>query len=323
MPGEAMAYGDPGISWRGGERGGAVAVTTRRRPAWMERPSVSTQVLKTAVLLAVVAVMVLPFVYVVAVSFSSAADVLAGGLVLLPAHPTGAAYESILRGGIVVRALLVSTGITAAGTALSMGLTTTMAYGLTRTRDVPGSRVALFLVLGTLLFSAGIIPNYLLVKSLHLLDTYWAVILPGAVSAFNLVVVRQFFMAIPYELIESARLDGANDLQILVRIVLPLSKAVLAVIALFYAVGYWNDFFNALLYLNDASMWPVQLVLRQYVLQGTPLGDVQLNPLLGQPPPPQSFQMAVVVLGTLPILLVYPLLQRYFTKGVLTGAVKG
>jgi ABC-type glycerol-3-phosphate transport system permease component len=289
----------------------------------MERPSVSTQVLKTAVLLAVVAVMVLPFVYVVAVSFSSAADVLAGGLVLLPAHPTGAAYESILRGGIVVRALLVSTGITAAGTALSMGLTTTMAYGLTRTRDVPGSRVALFLVLGTLLFSAGIIPNYLLVKSLHLLDTYWAVILPGAVSAFNLVVVRQFFMAIPYELIESARLDGANDLQILVRIVLPLSKAVLAVIALFYAVGYWNDFFNALLYLNDASMWPVQLVLRQYVLQGTPLGDVQLNPLLGQPPPPQSFQMAVVVLGTLPILLVYPLLQRYFTKGVLTGAVKG
>ncbi|HXM53928.1 MAG TPA: carbohydrate ABC transporter permease [Candidatus Dormibacteraeota bacterium] len=300
-----------------------MAVTARRRPVWMERPSIPTQLLKTTVLLAIVVVMVLPFVYVVAVSFSSAADVLAGGLVLLPAHPTGAAYESILRGGIVARALLVSTGITVAGTALSMGLTTTMAYGLTRTRDVPGSRLALLLVLGTLLFSAGIIPNYLLVKSLHLLDTYWAVILPGAVSAFNLVVVRQFFMAIPYELIESARLDGANDLQILVRVVLPLSKAVLAVIALFYAVGYWNDFFNALLYLNDASMWPVQLVLRQYVLQGTPLGDVQLNPLLGQPPPPQSFQMAVVVLGTLPILLVYPLLQRYFTKGVLTGAIKG
>ena len=137
------------------------------------------------------------------------------------------------------------------------------------------------------------------------------------------MVIRQFFMGIPRELIDSARMDGANDLQILLRIVLPLSRAVLAVIALFYAVGYWNDFFNALLYLNDSSMWPVQLVLRQYVLQGTPLGDVQLNPLLGQPPPPQSFQMAVVVLGTLPILLVYPLLQRYFTKGVLTGAIKG
>ena len=300
-----------------------MAVITRQRPVWMERPSIPTQLLKTVVLLAIVAVMVLPFVYMVAVSFSSAADVLAGGLVLLPAHPTGTAYESILRGGIVARALLVSAGITVAGTALSMGLTTTMAYGLTRTRDVPGSRLALLLVPGTLLFSAGIIPNYLLVKSLHLLNTYLAVILPGAISAFNLVVVRQFFMAIPYELIESARLDGANDLQIFVRVVLPLSKAVLAVVALFYAVGYWNDFFNALLYLNDASMWPVQLVLRQYVLQGTPLGDVQLNPLLGQPPPPQSFQMAVVVLGTLPILLVYPLLQRYFTKGVLTGAIKG
>jgi putative aldouronate transport system permease protein len=206
---------------------------------------------------------------------------------------------------------------------LSMALTTTMAYALTRTREVPGSRLALLLVLGTLMFSAGIIPNYLLVKSLHLLNSYLALILPGAVSAFNLVVIRQFFMGIPQELIDSARMDGANDLQILVRIMLPLSKAVLAVIALFYAVGYWNDFFNALLYLDDASMWPVQLVLRQYVLQGTPLGDVQMNPLLGEPPPPQSFQMAVVVLGTLPILLVYPLLQRYFTKGVLTGAIKG
>jgi putative aldouronate transport system permease protein len=294
-----------------------------RRPPWMERPSIPTQLLKTVILLAVVVVMVFPFVYMVAVSFASAADVLRGGIVLWPAHPTGVAYESILRGGIVARALLVSVGITVTGTALSMVMTTTLAYGLTRTRDVPGSRLALLLVLGTLLFSAGVIPNYLLVKSLHLLNTYWAVILPGTVSAFNLVVIRQFFMGIPRELIDSARMDGANDLQIMLRIVLPLSKAVLAVIALFYAVSYWNDFFNALLYLNDSAMWPVQLVLRQYVLQGTPLGDIQMNPLLGEPPPPQSFQMAVVVLGTLPILLVYPLLQRYFTKGVLTGAIKG
>jgi putative aldouronate transport system permease protein len=294
-----------------------------QRPAWMERPSIPTQLVKTVVLVAIVLVMLFPFVYMTAVSFASAVDVLRGGLILWPAHPTATAYESILRGGIVARALLVSVGVTVVGTALSMVLTTTTAYALTRTRDVPGSRVALLLVLGTLLFSAGIIPNYLLVKSLHLLNTYWALILPGAISAFNLVVIRQFFMGIPQELVDSARMDGANDLQILVRIVLPLSKAVLAVIALFYAVGYWNDFFNALLYLNDSSMWPVQLVLRQYVLQGTPLGDVQMNPLLGEPPPPQSFQMAIVVLGTLPILLVYPLLQRYFTKGVLTGAIKG
>jgi putative aldouronate transport system permease protein len=293
------------------------------RPAWMERPSGPTQALKTVVLVAIVALMVFPFLSMLAVSLASARDVLAGGLVLWPAHPTTVAYESILRGGIVTRAMLVSVGITVAGTLLSMGLTTTMAYALTRTRDVPGSRLALLLVLGTLLFSAGIIPNYLLVKSLHLLNTYWALILPGAVSGFNLVVIRQFFLGIPQDLLDSARMDGANDLQILWRIVLPLSKAVLAVVALFYAVGLWNDFFNALLYLNDSSMWPVQLVLRQYVLQGTPLGDVQSNPLLGDPPPPRSFQMAIVVLGTLPILLAYPFLQRYFTRGVLTGAVKG
>jgi putative aldouronate transport system permease protein len=293
------------------------------RPVWMERPSIPTQALKTAVLLTIVALMALPFVYIAAVSLASARDVLAGGLILWPAHPTMEAYASILRGGIVARALLVSIGITVTGTALAMGLTTTMAYGLTRIRDVPGSRFVLLLVLGTLLFSAGIIPNFLLVKSLHLLNTYGALILPGAVSAFNLVVVRQFFLAIPQDLIDSARIDGANDVQILWRVVLPLSKAVLAVVALFYAVGIWNDFFNALLYVNDASMWPVQLVLRQYVLQGTPLGDIQTNPLLGQPPPPQSFQMAIVVLGTLPILVVYPFLQRYFTRGVLTGAIKG
>jgi putative aldouronate transport system permease protein len=290
----------------------------------MERPSAPTQALKTVVLLAIVVLMAFPFLYMLAVSLASAKDVLGGGLILLPAHPTTVAYESILRGGIVARALLVSVGVTVTGTLIAMALTTTMAYALTRTREVPGSRLALLLVLGTLLFSAGIIPNYLLVKSLHLLNTYWALILPGAVSGFNLVVVRQFFMAIPQDLIDSARMDGANDLQILLRVVLPLSKAVLAVIALFYAVGIWNDFFNALLYLNDSSMWPVQLVLRQYVLQGTPLGDIQTNPLLGgQPPPPQSFQMAIVVLGTLPILVVYPFLQRYFTRGVLTGAVKG
>jgi putative aldouronate transport system permease protein len=294
------------------------------RPIWMERPSIPTQALKTVVLLAIVVLMAFPFLYMLAVSLASAKDVLGGGLILLPAHPTTVAYESILRGGIVARALIVSVGVTVTGTLIAMALTTTMAYALTRTREVPGSRLALLLVLGTLLFSAGIIPNYLLVKSLHLLNTYWALILPGAVSGFNLVVIRQFFLAIPQDLIDSARMDGANDVQILWRVVLPLSKAVLAVIALFYAVGIWNDFFNALIYLNDSSMWPVQLVLRQYVLQGTPLGDIQTNPLLGgQPPPPQSFQMAIVVLGTLPILVVYPFLQRYFTRGVLTGAVKG
>jgi ABC-type glycerol-3-phosphate transport system permease component len=177
--------------------------------------------------------------------------------------------------------------------------------------------------LATLLFRPGLIPSYLLVKNLGLIDTYQSLILPGLIGAFYLVILRNFFMNIPRELIEAARLDGASDWQVLVQVVLPLSKAVLAVIALFYGVDIWNAFFNAILYLNDASMWPVQLVLRQYVLQGSALASAMtLDP--NQPPPPaQTIQMAIVVVATLPILVVYPFLQRYFAGGVLTGAIKG
>lgn len=293
------------------------------RPPWMEKPSPFSQGLKAIILILICIVMLFPFVYVIAVSFSSQRDVLEGGLILWPAHPTLEAYQSILRGGIVTHALKVSIGITLIGTFVNVAFTTMLAYGLTRTHDVPGSRFVLLLVLGTLLFGAGIIPNYLLVKYLHLLNTYSSLVIPGLIAAFNLVVVRQFFMNIPRELVESAHIDGASELRVFWNIMLPLSKAVLAVIALFYGVAHWNEYFEALLYLNDSSKWPVQLVLRQYVLQGAPLTNaIQQDP--NQPlPPPQTIQMAVVVLATLPILLVYPFLQKYFTKGVLTGAIKG
>jgi ABC-type glycerol-3-phosphate transport system permease component len=180
------------------------------------------------------------------------------------------------------------------------------------------------LALLSLLFQPGIIPSYLVVKQLGLLNTYASLIVPVALNAFNLIVMRQFFMDIPQELIDSAKIDGAGELHILFRIVLPLSGAVLAVVALLYAVFYWNAFFQALLYLQDSAMWPLQLVLRQYVIQGSPLpGVTAYSAPGGSPPPTQSIQMAVVVVATLPILLVYPFLQKYFTKGVLTGAIKG
>lgn len=295
-----------------------------KRPIWMERPSFAVQGTKAIVLAIVFLMMVFPFFYIIVVSLASEKDIIGGGLILWPAHPTFTAYISILTGGIVGRALLVSVGITLVGTFVSMALTVTLAHGLTRIADVPGAKVMLFLVLGTLLFTAGIIPNYLLVKQLGLLNTYWSLILPVGINAFNLVVIRQFFLNIPRDVLDCARMDGANELQLLRHFMLPLSKAVLAVIALFYAVGYWNDYFNALIYLNSSDMWPIQLVLRQYVLEGTPLTTLQGNPDLSAiAPPPQTFQMAVVVLATAPILLVYPFLQRYFTKGVLTGAIKG
>jgi putative aldouronate transport system permease protein len=280
------------------------------------------QALKAVFLILVGVVMLFPFVYIVAVSFSSARDVTAGGLILWPQHPTLEAYRAILRGGVVARALRVSILLVLFGTAAQMIATIALAFGLSK-RGVPGSRLVLFLVLGTLLFSPGLIPSYLLVKNLGLLNTYQALILPGLISAFNLIILRNFFMDLPQELIEAARLDGASDWQVLWRVVLPLSKAALAVVALFYGVAVWNAFFNAVLYLNDASMWPIQLVLRQYVLQGSALASAtELDP--NQPPPPaQTIQMAIIVLATVPILVVYPFLQRYFTRGVLTGAIKG
>lgn len=301
--------------------------TRRRRagnrgPAWQERPGLLARASKALLLALLALVMVFPFVYVIAVSFSSARDVIGGGLILFPAHPTLAAYRAILNGGIVTHALWVSVFLTLGGTLVDMVMTVTLAYGLSRP-GVPGRKLVLVLVLLTLLFSPGLIPNYLLVKQLGLLNSYGSLVLPGLINAFNLVILRNFFMSIPQELLESARLDGANDWRVLWNITLPLSKAALAVVALFYGVAHWNDFFAATLYLNDAGKWPIQLVLRQYVLQGSALASaVTLDP--NQPPPPaQTIQMAVVVIATVPILLVYPFLQKYFTQGVLSGAIKG
>jgi ABC-type glycerol-3-phosphate transport system permease component len=286
----------------------------------MARPSWPIQALKAVVIAVIVLVMLYPFVYVVATSFSADTSSLAG-TGLLPEHYSLQAYKSIFAGSVVLRSLIVSIGVTLVGTTMSMAVSIGMAWGLTRTREVPGARFVLYAVLGTMLFSSGIIPNYLLIKSLGLLDSYWSMILPVVANAFNIVVLRNFFMEIPRDIIDSAKIDGATEWQVLIRVVLPLSKAVLAVIALFYAVAYWNDFFNALLYVNDHSKWPIQLVLNQYVVQGESLS--QAGPPTTAHLPVESLKMAVVVIATAPILVVYPFLQRYFTKGMLTGAIKG
>jgi putative aldouronate transport system permease protein len=290
------------------------------RPAWLERETRLQTIVKFGVFTVIVLAVLYPFVSVLATSLASEPDVIKnGGLVIWPEHPTLSAYQTIFAGGVVTRAMEVSIGITVIGTLLSLAVTIGMAYGLSR--HIWGGRFFLMLALFTIFFTPGIIPNYLTVKTYGLLNSYASLILPVLMSAFNLIVLRQFFMNIPGELLDSARIDGANDFQILMKIVLPLSKAVVAVVALFYAVAYWNDFFNALLYLNDSAMWPLQLVLRLYVVQGAPLpsaGDVAENA-----PPLQSIQMAVVVVALIPILCVYPFLQRYFTRGVLSGAIKG
>ena len=290
------------------------------RPPWMERPTRIGQTAKAIAVVVVVLAVAYPLVGVIGTSFASQTDIIkSSGLVLWPDHPTLDAYRTIFTGGVVTRALIVSVGITVLGTLASLLVTVGMAYGLSR-RDVTGSRFILMTALFTMLFNAGIIPNFLLVKGLGLYDTYAALVMPTLVSAFNLVVLRSFFMNLPDELYDAAKVDGAGDFRILVRIVLPLSKAVLAVISLFYAVTYWNAFFNSLLYLNDSDKWPLPMVLRTYVLQGQSLNAASAGEVLA---PQQAVQMAVLVIAVVPILCVYPFLQRYFTKGVLTGAVKG
>jgi ABC-type glycerol-3-phosphate transport system permease component len=293
---------------------------TTARPVWKEKPSPLYQSIKGIVIVGISLTILIPLLVVIATSLADDRQVIeAGGYVLWPTHPTLKSYQILFSGGLVFRAIAVSILVTLGGTAIALFTTITLAYATSR--PVLFGRPVLLMVLFTLLFAPGLIPMYLMVRQLGLLDSLWSLILPGALSAFNFVVMRSFFMNIPGELIESARIDGASDITILRRIVLPLSKAVVAVVGLFYAVGFWNAFFNALLYINDSEKWPIQVILRTYVLQGTSLTADQLG--VQQLPPPQSLQMAIVMVALIPIICVYPFLQKHFTKGVITGAIKG
>jgi len=294
-------------------------VSTQVRPGWMEKPRPLTQAGKAIALVVVVALVCVPFLTILSTSLASQREVVDnGGWVLWPTEPTLDAYRDILDGGIVTHALGVSIGVTAVGTALSLLCTVFLAYALARP-NVYGSKPVLLLILFTFLFPPGMIPSFLVVKELGLLDSYASLVLPVLVNVFNLVVLRGFFQGIPEEMYEAARLDGASDLRILWSIVLPLSKAALAVVGLFYAVAYWNSWFYASLYM-ESDRWPLQQVLRTYVVAGEGLTDTTTGE--GTVSAPQTVQMAVLVIATVPILLVYPFLQKYFTKGVLTGAIK-
>lgn len=291
------------------------------RPAWMPAPSPLITALKAVSLVIILALVIFPFLVVIGTSLASQKEVIdSGGWVLWPRQLDFSAYLQILTGGVVTRATLVSAGVTIVGTACSLLTTIFMAYALARPR-LFGGKPVLILVLLTFLFSPGMIPTYLVVQSLGLLGSYAALILPVLVSGFNLLVLRGFFQGIPDELYEAARIEGANEWQIMWRVALPLSKAAIAVVGLFYAVSYWNSFFSAILYLQDSAMWPLQVVLRQYVLEGSPLAG-SIATAEARVSAPTSIQMAVVVLAMIPIVCVYPFIQRHFSKGVLTGAIK-
>jgi len=268
-------------------------------------------------------VTVLPFIYIIAGSFATEIELIQRKFFLFPRNPSLSAYQYIFSSDTLFRSIGNSVIITVFGTLTNLVFTLSMAYALSR-RDLMGRNFVMNLVIFSMLFSGGMIPGYLVVKELGLLNTYGAVILPGAISAFNLIVIKNFFQNLPPGLEEAARIDGCSDIGVLWRIVLPLSKPIIATFGLFYAVGHWNNFFSAMMFLNDSKMWPLQVMLREIVmLSQVAVGDLSAFDPEFVEPPDQAVKMAVIVVGTVPILLVYPFLQKHFAKGVLLGSIKG
>jgi putative aldouronate transport system permease protein len=275
------------------------------------------------VLLGLGLVTLVPILHVLSVSLSSSRVVLGSSLMLWPKELTFESYVFIFRNDVLLRSFGITVFITVVGTALNLLFTTTAAYVLSR-RELPGGSLILMMIVTTMLFSAGIIPGYMLVRNLGLINSVWAMILPGLVGGFNLILMRNFFWSVPDGLVESAKMDGAGELRTLFQIMIPLSLPAIATIGLFYAVGHWNEFFRGIFYLTDSKKWPLQVLLRGIIAQAdlNEIGasnqqryDGNLNVL--------TIQSATIIAATLPIVLVYPFLQKYFVKGIMLGSVKG
>lgn len=265
-------------------------------------------------------VMFFPLYYVLSVSLTDQAEYLKGGLILYPKGFTLDNYKYLFSTSLFPRSMGISAYLAVFGTALGLIVTSALAYTLSRKRLL-GRRTILMLILFTILFQPGIIPNYLLIRELDLINSLWALILPALSSGWNVFLMKSFFDSVPESLEEAAVIDGCNDLQVWWRIILPLSLPVMATFGLFFAVAHWNVFFNAVLYINDFRKWPLQLVLRQMLIESnTSAGGGTFQE--GQVMNPQSLKMAAVIIASVPIMVVYPFLQKHFTKGVMVGSVK-
>ncbi|GGF70183.1 protein LplC [Paenibacillus albidus] len=262
----------------------------------------------------------LPFLYVVAVSVTPESEVLRRGIVIIPETFTFLAYKEVFISHGIGQAYKITLFRTIVGTLLNVFFTVIAAYPLSK-KYLPGRSSFLLFIVFTMMFGGGLIPTYLLIRSLGLLNSPWVLIIPTLISAFNLVIIKGFFEQLPAEIEESARVDGASELQSLWRIILPLSLPVLSTISLFYAVGHWNSYFDAIVYINDSNLMPLQVILRNILLNvATQSADSLAN---SGAVSTFAVQMAAVVVTTVPILIVYPFMQKHFTKGVLLGSVKG
>lgn len=266
-----------------------------------------------------------PFIYIIGASFATELELAQRPLLIIPHDISFNAYEYIFSTNKIVSGFKNSIIITVAGTLINLFFTVTMAYAISKPR-LRGRNFVLNMVIFSMFFGGGMIPSYIVTANLlNMKNTYWSVLLPGAISAYNMMIVKNFFQGIPQELEESASMDGCTDVGILWKIVLPLSLPVLATFGLFYAVGHWNSYFGAMIYMPGArEKWPLQVLLREIIIlsNATVADSSALDPEFVQPPE-QSVKMAVIVVSTIPIMCVYPFLQKYFVKGVMVGALKG
>lgn len=263
---------------------------------------------------------VLPFIYITIVSFTDPHEFISTPVMLFPKTWSLASYRYIMSSGQFVNSFFITTMLTIVGTACALFVTSGLAYGLSRKR-LKGRNFMLTAILFTMLFNPGIMPNYMLIRSLGLLNSFWALVLPGLATAFYVLLMKSFFQNVPEELEESATIDGCSDIGIFFRIILPISLPVIAAFSLFYGVGYWNTYFNGVLYINKETLRPLQVVLQQMLAASSTPAD--LSEASASIIPAETVKMAAVVIAAVPIVMVYPFLQKYFVKGLTLGSVKG
>lgn len=288
-----------------------------------ERTANRTFDIVTTVLVAVAVLLCLaPFIHILSISFSSNRAITSGEVTLFPVEFNMKAYGKVFSDMSMIRSLGFTVMLTLITTVLSMLMTIIAAYPLTK-KNLKGRKTIMFIIVVTMFFSGGIIPEYILVRDLHLLNNMWSLILPGLISPFYLIILISFFNGIPESLGEAAEIDGSSQLGTLLRIVLPLSLPVLATLSLFYGVGRWNGFQDTLMYIQNPDLFPLQLKLYQMIQNNMVSELTRLEGASGARITPEGLKAASVIFATVPILLVYPWLQRYFVSGVMVGAVKG
>jgi putative aldouronate transport system permease protein len=272
----------------------------------------------------ILATLLYPLIFVVSASISDPSAIMAGKVVLFPVGFTLQAYQAVLDYDLIWVGFSNSLFYTVAGTVVNLAVTILAGYALSR-RDLVGRNFFLFLFAFTMLFNGGIVPTYLVVNQLGLINTRWALIIPQALSVWNLIITVTYFRtSIPAELLEAAQLDGCNDFQFLARVVLPLSKPIIAVLTLFYAVSHWNEYFSALLYLNKQELYPLQIMLRNILVQNQiDFTMIDISAYAARQAMRELLKYALIVVASVPVLLIYPFVQRHFIKGIMIGAIKG